>query len=247
MNEKSESNQEVDKSFPVRILSWIGRHELAVLLSFFLIVGGVWLTVELADDVIDGQTQEVDVAILMALREGSDADNPIGPPWVEEMMRDFTSLGGTGILTLIVVSITLYYLIQGRYKEMLVLVIAVVGAYLLSFYFKGLFNRPRPQFVPDSEYIYSASFPSGHALLSAATYLTLGGILAQLFQRYRVKAFVLILALFIMVLVGFSRMYLGVHYPTDVLAGWLIGTIWATVCWLVVRWLRQRGTLRSLS
>lgn len=245
--EKSDKNSSPkSRSIPSRLLAWIGQHELAVLLAFVLIVGGIWATVNLADEVVEGDTQQIDMNILMALREGADADNPIGPPWVEEMMRDFTSLGGTGILTLIVVTVTLYYLIQGRYKEMLILITAVVGAYLLSYFFKGLFDRPRPEFIPAGDYHYTASFPSGHALLAAATYLTLGGIVSQLMPVNRTKAFVLLLSFFVMGLVGFSRMYLGVHWPTDVLAGWMIGTVWAILWWLIVRYLRLHGQVEPV-
>lgn len=228
-----------------RALTWIGWHELTVLVSFALIVGGIWLTAVLADGVLEGDTQEIDLMILMALRDGEDTHNPLGPPWVEEMMRDLTSLGGTGVLSLIVLAVSVYYLIQGRYKEMLILITAVIGAYMLSYILKGLFARPRPEFIPAGEYTYTASFPSGHALLAATTYLTLGIIVAQLMPSSRLKAFVLLLAFFVMLLVGFTRMYLGVHWPTDVLAGWVIGSVWAIFCWLVVRWLRRQGYVSS--
>lgn len=237
--EVKEGNRE-EKPIYVRPLSWIGEHELSVLLAVILIIGGLWLAVELADGVIDGNTQKLDMDLIMSLREGQDADNPIGPPWFEEMMRDFTSLGGTGILILIVFAVTFYYLIQARYKEMFFLLLAVVGAFVLSFFLKGLFDRPRPQFIPEGDYVFTASFPSGHALLSAATYLTLGIIIAELLDRNRLKAFVLVLAFFIMILVGFSRVYLGVHWPSDVLAGWALGTVWALAVWLMFRFIRSK-------
>jgi undecaprenyl-diphosphatase len=224
----------------MNILSWIGRHELAVLLAFALIVGGIWLTIELAGEVVSGETEEVDLALIMMLREGGETDNPIGPFWFESLMRDYTALGGTGILVIIVLAVTSFYVIQGRYREMLFLLTAVIGATLLSIILKDVFGRPRPQLIPDGIYYTSASFPSGHALLAAATYLTLGTILAELMPRNRLKAFVLLLAFFLMILVGFTRVYLGVHWPTDVLAGWTIGSVWATICWLVFRWLRRR-------
>jgi undecaprenyl-diphosphatase len=242
----AEKNSKTDKSFPLRLLFWVGQHELTVLLSFALIIGGIWLTAVLADGVTDGVTQQADLNILMALRDGGDSNNPLGPPWIEEMMRDFTALGGTGILTLIVLAVTLFYMIQGRYKEMLILVTAVIGAFIFSYFLKSIFDRPRPGFIPPGAHIYTASFPSGHALLAATTYLTLGIIVAQLTPHTRLKAFALLLALFIMILVGFTRMYLGVHWPTDVLAGWIIGSVWAIFCWLVVRWLRHRGYVRPL-
>lgn len=234
-----------NEKFPINLLSWIGRHELIVLLSLLLIVGGIWLTAFLADAVVEGDTQATDEAILLMLRESGDTNNPIGPPWFEELMRDYTALAGTGFLFLIISAVTIYYILQGRYKEMAFLLVAIVGAYLLSFLLKDIFDRPRPEFVPPGAYKYSASFPSGHALLAATTYLTLGSILAQLFKRDRLKAYVLLLATLITILVGFTRIYLGVHYPSDVLAGWAIGTVWATICWLGFRWLRRREANKS--
>jgi undecaprenyl-diphosphatase len=247
LDSKLDNHGSSQKPWPIATLTWLGGHELAVMVGVTLVIAGVWLVIVLAGGVVDGRTSEIDMAILMALREGGDPNNPLGPPWVEEMMRDFTALGGTGLLTLIVGAIALYYVIQGRNREMLVLITAVAGAYLLSYVLKGLFDRPRPEFIPPSEYLYTASFPSGHALLAASTYLTLAGILAQLLPRRRLKAYVLILALFVVLLVGFSRLYLGVHWPSDVLAGWLIGSVWAIAWWLAVRWLRRRGRLSTLS
>ncbi len=240
-----EDNFPSNKKFPINLLSWIGRHELTVLLSILLILGGIWLTISLSDAVVEGNTQETDMAILLMLREGGDADNPIGPPWIEELMRDYTALAGTGFLVLIISAVTIYYLIQGQFREMAFLLIAISGAYLISFFLKDFFGRPRPEFVLEGAYQYSASFPSGHALLAATTYLTLGSILAQLFKRDRLKAYVLLLASLITALVGFTRVYLGVHYPSDVLAGWVIGTVWATICWLGFRWLRRRDLNKS--
>jgi undecaprenyl-diphosphatase len=218
---------------------------MIVFLAFVLIIGGLLAAAELADGVVDGHTEAFDMRLIMSLREAGDANDPLGPPWVEQMMRDFTSLGGTGVLTFIVVAVTLYYVIQGRYREMLILLTAVGGAFLISYFFKGIFDRPRPDLIPAGEYVFTASFPSGHALLAAATYLTLGSILAQLMKRSQLKAYVLLLAFFLMLLVGFSRVYLGVHWPTDVLAGWLLGTVWATLVWLIFYWLRRRGMAES--
>jgi undecaprenyl-diphosphatase len=228
------------KTFPINILSWIGRHEFTVLFVLALIFGGIWLTVELADEVTEGETQDIDETLLMALREGADTNNPIGPPWLESLMRDFTSLGGAGILAFIVLAITIFYLIQGQYKEMLFLLTAVMGAYLISYLMKDFFGRARPQFVASGTYFSFTSFPSGHALLATTTYLTLGSIVAELMSRNRLKAFVLLLAIFLALVVGFTRVYLGVHWPTDVLAGWVIGSVWAMICWLGLRLLRRR-------
>lgn len=241
IHEKPQEN----KASPVKLLSWLGQHELSVLVAVALIIAGLWLSVELADGVIDGDTQQADEMLLMWLREKGEPEEPIGPRWVEEMMRDLTSLGGSGILVLIVTAVTLFYLIQGRYREMLLMITVVVGAALISSFLKGVFDRPRPELFAGGRYLNAASFPSGHSMLAATTYLTLGIIVSQLMSRNRLKAFILILALFIAALVGFTRVYLGVHWPSDVLAGWAIGVVWAMFTWLVFRWLRQRGAVEE--
>ena len=116
---------------------------------------------------------------------------------------------------------------------------------LLSSGLKGLFDRPRPDLVPHAVEVYTMSFPSGHATLSAVTYLTLGALLARVQPRRRVKAYLLGVAVLLAVLIGASRVYLGVHWPTDVLAGWCVGAAWAMLCWTVATWLQRRGEVEG--
>ncbi len=108
---------------------------------------------------------------------------------------------------------------------------------------KQLFERPRPVLVPRLSYVMTSSFPSGHSMLSAAVYLTLGALLARFESNLLLKAHVLGWALLFTVLVGVSRVYMGVHWPTDVLAGWATGAAWASLCWLVARALQRRGSV----
>ena len=224
------------------VMSRIGQHEWRILVAVALIIGGIWLTAEVAEAVIEGETHALDQAVLLMLREPNDVTNPLGPRWLEEMIRDYTSLGGTGILALIVTAVSGYLVMIRRYKRLVVLLTAVLGGVILSFLLKDIFDRPRPDLILDGSYTYNASFPSGHALLSATTYLTLGGLLAQIQSRFRLKAFVLLFSVLIMVIVGFSRLYLGVHWPSDVLAGWTIGAIWALFCWGAANWLQKHDT-----
>ncbi len=226
----------------VRLL-WtrIGRYELTILIPLVLIVSGIWLFVELADEVVEGSTAQIDETILLALRSPTDISDPLGPPWVEETMRDFTALGGGGVLILLTGSTILYLALQRKLRAALLIVLAVVGGMILSQLLKSGFDRPRPDLVPHGSIVYFASFPSGHSMISAATYLTLGALLARLQTLRRLKLFVLMLAVLITLLVGVSRVYLGVHWPTDVLAGWTAGAVWAVLCWFAMWWLQQRG------
>jgi undecaprenyl-diphosphatase len=116
---------------------------------------------------------------------------------------------------------------------------------LLSTLLKMGFDRPRPDLVPHGALVYTASFPSGHATLSAVVYLTLGALLARVQPRLVLKLYLLGLAILLTVMVGVSRVYLGVHWPTDVLAGWAVGAAWALLCWATALWLQRRGRVEG--
>jgi len=217
------------------------RLEWMTLVLLFLIIGAIWAFVELADEVIEGETLPLDRQILLALRNPADHADPIGPKWLEEVGRDFTALGGVGVLTFLTLAVVGFLRIERHYRAMWILLTAVAGGLFISFLLKNIFARPRPDLVPHLSYVVTASFPSGHSMMSAVTYLTMGAILARFFKDYRLKIYFLSLSILITLLVGISRVYLGVHWPTDVLAGWTIGAAWALVCWLAARWLQKRG------
>jgi undecaprenyl-diphosphatase len=225
----------------------IGGQELQVLLMLLIVVGGVWFFVQLADEVGEGETNALDERLLLALRNPADPTDPLGPSWFEEMMRDFTGLGGGGILAFVTLSVVGFLFIERRYALAILVLVAVLGGVLLSVPLKEMFGRPRPDLVPHSTRVYQTSFPSGHSMSAAATYLTLGALLARTQRRRRLKLYFLGLAISLTLIVGVSRVYLGVHWPTDVLAGWTAGTTWALFCWLVVWWLQQRRQLRHSS
>jgi undecaprenyl-diphosphatase len=201
--------------------------------------------VAIAGEVLEGDTATLDRAILLALREPHDLADPIGPTWFEEAARDVTALGGHVILTIVTIA-TLVYLLMVRKRHAALLVIAAVGGgMLLSTVLKMGFERPRPDLVPHEARVYTASFPSGHAMLSAVTYLTLGALLARVQPNRRLKAFLIGLAVTLTLLVGVSRVYLGVHWPSDVLAGWCVGAAWASLCWFIALQLQRKGQVES--
>jgi undecaprenyl-diphosphatase len=221
--------------------SRLGRHELALLVSVLAIAGGLLGFALLADEVGEGDTRSFDHSVMLALRTPSDPADPIGPPWVEEMARDLTSLGSITVLTLVSFSVAGFLILSRRRGAAVLVLTAVFGGMVLSTLLKAGFERPRPDLVPHAVEVFTKSFPSGHAMLSAVTYLTLGALLARVQPHRRVKAYLLILAVFLTLTIGISRVYLGVHWPTDVLAGWCVGATWAMLCWVVASWLQRRG------
>src|SRR5690606_9722957 len=192
-----------------------------------------------------GDTRAIDETLLLAMRNPADASDPLGPEWVEEIGRDVTGLGGVAVLVFISLAACGWLALVGQWRAMLFVVLAIGGGILLSTLLKDVFDRPRPDLVPHGSRVYSASFPSGHSMMSAVTYLTLGALLARFQSRYRLKLYILFLAVVLALAVGVSRVYLGVHWPTDVLAGWTAGAAWAIFCWLIARFLQRRGQLEE--
>jgi undecaprenyl-diphosphatase len=238
---------------PVVIKGWrllAGRAlslEISVLASIGAIGGLLWAFISIAEEVTEGETRKWDELLLMALRDRDDPAKPWGPHWVQEMARDFTALGGVAVLLLITAAAVGYLRLIGKKHAAAVVLIAVIGGQLCSTLLKMGFDRARPDLVPHGSFVYTATFPSGHALMSAVTYLTLGALLASVHSPVRVKAYFLAVALLMTLLVGVSRVYLGVHWPTDVAAGWSVGAAWALMSWLLMRWLQKRGEVERPS
>jgi undecaprenyl-diphosphatase len=207
------------------------------------VAAAIWAFGTLANAMVAGETQAFDRAVLLAMRTPGNPAEPWGPRWLTEVVRDYTALGSVGLLTFMTMAVVGFLLLQGKPRVTLMVVITVGGGMLLSTLLKRGFARPRPDLVPHGVLVHTASFPSGHAMLAAVVYLTLGALLARVQPQRRLKLYVLTLAVVLTVLVGLSRVYLGVHWPTDVLAGWMAGAAWALLAWCVVVWLQWRGVL----
>jgi undecaprenyl-diphosphatase len=224
-------------------LAWLGRRERGVLVAIVVFVGAAWALTELADEVLEGSTGAIDERLLLMFRDGEDLSDPIGPGWVEEAARDITALGGLGFLTLLTLASAGYMALQRKSHLAWYLLAAVGGGIAASTVLKLLFDRPRPELVPHGQVVYTSSFPSGHSMMSALTFLTLGALLANAQPNTLLKAYLLGLAVLLTLSVGVSRVYLGVHWPTDVLAGWTAGAAWALICWSFARYLRRHGRI----
>lgn len=228
----------------LRSLASLGAHELTVLLAVAGVAAGIWLFVLIAGKVAEGDTASMDRRLLLSFRHPGDL-SPIGPPAVQDAARDITALGGPSVLTSVTLIVSGFLLLDRRRRMALFVCTSVAGGLGLSTILKDLYQRPRPDVVPHAAFVDTTSFPSGHSMLSAVTYLTLGALLARSQPRKRLKAYFLLVAVILTFLIGTSRVYLGVHWPTDVLAGWTAGASWAIVCWLGARWLQRRHTIEA--
>jgi len=210
------------------------RHELQWLLLGLAMCVCVLLFWSLASEVAEGDTQAFDVTIVRAMRNPVNPSVPIGPQWLQYAMADITALGGPTVLGLMLAAVVGFLLLQTRYHTALFVVVTTSTGEILSYILKHTFNRARPTVIPHLR-IMSPSFPSGHAMESAIVYLTLGAVLMRVADNHMTKLYLLGVAMLLTTMVGVSRVYLGVHYPTDVVAGWIVGLIWASICWLIAQ------------
>ncbi len=221
---------------------WSGlkRDDAALLAAMLAVVLCVWVFVAVADRVTEGHTQHLDEQLLLSMRAGSPSE-PRGPAFLPGSMRDLTALGSPAVLALFVVAVAGSLAVRRQYHALGLLLVATVGGVVLNEFLKHAFARPRPPLAFHLTEVRSMSFPSGHAMESAIIYLTLAALLARLVQPRLLRLYFIGLAFFLTFVVGVSRVYLGVHYPSDVLAGWTAGLAWALLCWAAARYLQQRG------
>ena len=206
--------------------NWLAPKILSGIIAASL---ALWIFVEIAENVVDGDVRHFDTAILMALH-GSDSSNL---NWFNEFVRDISGLGGIGVLALLVSASVRFLVISNNRRSAIFVALATISGALLSSLLKIGFDRPRADLIPHLTHVYSASFPSGHAMVSAVVYLTLGTLLARVVSGFWSKVFIMVVAVLLTGLIGLSRLYLGVHWPSDVLAGWAAGAAWALMWWTI--------------
>ena len=217
----------------------IARSEIAAVSALFIVALGVMTFVELADDMTEADGRAFDQAVLDAMRPGALPD-PWGPGWLEEAALDLTALGGIAVLALFALVVVGFLILQRKRLSALLLVLGLTGGVALSEGLKALFGRERPPQELQAVETLNASFPSGHSLLSAVFYLSIGVMLTRAFPQRRFKAYVLGVAVVLTLIVGLTRVYLAAHWATDVLAGWSVGAAWAMALWLVAYAVQRR-------
>jgi undecaprenyl-diphosphatase len=219
----------------------LARRELGLLSIVLLIGATLWLFLAIAGEMAEGETKGIDKLLLLALRDPANSDQPLGPAWLQEAALEITALGSTAILTLVTIAVVAWLALLRKFGAAALVAIAVIGGALLSQVLKSGFARPRPDLVPHGDFVTSLSFPSGHAMSSAVVYLTLAALLARAQPHRRLKIYLISVAIVLTLMIGVSRVYLGVHWPSDVAAGWCVGSAWALLCWVVTLWLQRRN------
>lgn len=221
------------------------RAEGGILLIFLILAAMALVFLKLASEMGEGETLGFDRAILASLRTASDTATPIGPAWLKVTMLDVTSLGGTSVLTLITIAVTGFLLVARKRATASFVLAAIIGGALISFGLKAIFARPRPDLVAHLVAVDTSSFPSGHAMNSAVVYLTLGALLASTQKSHAVRIYLIAVSIALTLAVGFSRVFLGVHWPSDVIAGWIVGGAWALLCVALARFLQSRRQIEQ--
>lgn len=221
MSDPSTSHREAAHPFRLRLA-----------LASFAAGGAVLLAV------IAGLTRQTDAALLDKLRL-----SPEQPAWLLEAVRDLTALGSFTVLGLAVLATTAFLAAKGRWALAARFLASALGATTFSSLLKLAVDRSRPDAVEALAATFTRSFPSGHALLTTAIVLTIGGFLSLTIREAAARKMVWALAGTTAVMVGLSRLFLGVHWPSDVLAGWFFGLGWAllTLNWTARSWPGPQG------
>ena len=218
----------------------LAKREVVLLSILLVAAGGILGFLRVVTELGDDRSAAFDRAVLLALRNPADITDPLGPQWLEQTALQITALGSTTVLTIVTVIVAAWLLLVRQLGAAAFVTIAVVGGAALSNLVKYSFARVRPELVPHIDLVSGNSFPSGHALSSAVVYLTLGTLLTRLRPERGHKIFLLSVATILTLLIGITRVYLGVHWPTDVLAGWCLGATWAMLCWAAALWMQRR-------
>jgi undecaprenyl-diphosphatase len=242
--ESRERLKVVRKVLPAKIRRYVDTldvEELTILGVALIIVVAALIFLVLAGRVMEGDTQKLDEVIVQWFRRADDPSLPRGPAWMREVGMDITALGSFAVLLLLVLAVAGFLWIHQQKRLMMLLLISTGGGFLLNALMKRVFARPRPSVVPHLREVFTPSFPSGHAALSAIVYLTIGVLLFEVVKGRKARLYCLAIAMTASGLVGLSRVYLGVHYPSDVLAGWITGIAWAATCWLAVQYAARKA------
>jgi undecaprenyl-diphosphatase len=217
-----------------------GRGWLPIALATIAAVA-LWGFFEVADTIGGREANAFDRDVFVAIAGLYDRV----PEFWQEVGRDITGLGGTATITLLVSAVVGFLCIGERWRAALFVVVSVLGGLAISLILKELYERPRPDMFEHRSHVHTPSFPSGHSTNSAIAYFTMAVLLAKLVDRPLLKGYIFFVGLLVPVLVGISRVFVGVHWPTDVIAGWTIGLAWGLLVWAAATWLQRSGRMEQ--
>lgn len=203
--------------------------------NFITLAAGIFIFCLDSLAVVSGKLNNIDNSILLTLRNSGNTSIPIGPAWLLDFMRDISALGGVTVVVLITILTSGFLIIKREYGSLKVILLAVIAGGIFELLLKEIFARPRPQIVSHLVTVDSLSYPSGHSVMSVIIYLSLITIIFGLNINKKIKIYFLYSAIFLILLIGISRIYLGVHYPSDVLGGWALGLAWSSISILLVQ------------
>lgn len=225
------------------VLRWVGHYvqgfytAAGVLLSASLGLAllGLWGLSVLTEEVLEGDTARIDHSVLHWLNEQA-------TPWLDHAAVEITALGDTLVVIMIAVISASLLMLLGRKAYAALLVASVAGAGVITPMLKTIFDRPRPQVLELRAHFAesSAAYPSGHATMSMVTLMTIAFIVHRLSRHRWVGVLAGLLAGVVILLIGLSRLYLGLHFPSDVIAGYTVGFTWAVLCALTIVALESR-------
>lgn len=231
------------------LFDWLFHHriESRLLIAFLLVISAMFGLGKLAGEVLEGDTFAIDIWIVRELRTVADAATPVAPQWVTTAMIDFTALGGVTVLTLVSLFAVGFLFVTSRKWIALFVAISVCTGAATNAVLKTIFARARPDLVPHLVNADTASFPSGHAMNSALVYLTLAMLVGRTENNTHLRVYLVSCAIILTFLVGSSRVYLGVHWPSDVLAGWGVGALWAVLSTVGLKYFQTKENFKDMS
>lgn len=177
----------------------------------------------------------LDNALMQSLHDEIYPSDPIGPDWLENAFRDISALGSNIIVVLLSATAAVLLIMTHRQGSAVLLLVTVAAAFMLNWALKGMFDRERPDFLSYSVSVETSSFPSSHAMLGAVVYLLIAAIAARELTSRQAGVMAMSMGILIAFAIGFSRIYLGAHWPSDVLAGWALGAACALAAWQLAR------------
>jgi undecaprenyl-diphosphatase len=209
------------------------RREARLLAAFVVVATSFVAVTRLGSEVREDGTSSFDRWLLLALRRPGDLTDPVGPAWLKAAEIDITALGSGTVLTLLTLLSLGYLAASRKWIDAGMVAAATLSGSVLGNLLKIGFARTRPSIVPHLVDVHSLSYPSAHATNSAVVFLTLGALLARAQRTRWTRIYVVAVGVLLTVLIGFSRVFVGVHWPTDVIAGWAVGGSWALLWWAV--------------